>query len=398
MSHEIRTPLNGIIAVVDMLRGEADAGERARLMKILDGSGQLLESTVNDILDFSKIEQGFLSVETLDFGVTQLADEIVQLYAASAKENRNKLSLRCEMVNVFRKGDPVRLRQILNNLTSNAIKFTSDGEVTIAIKELPDDLVRLDVCDTGIGMAEDQVQRAFNAFEQADDSTTRRFGGTGLGLTIVSRVVQAMHGEISIKSTPGLGTTVTVTLPMPIAPAPEADLRADIPDNRQAFQSPDLHVPASGEAAAAVDGSSSPSSPGKLGEDGPIRALAVDDNAANRMIIEKMLERLDVDAVIASGGAQAVGMIGQQPFDVILLDIMMPDMDGIETLRAIRLKQESLGLDQVPAIAVTANSYAHQIEEYLAAGFTAHVPKPIRLDTLRKTIAEHTDGRMSRAA
>ena len=398
MSHEIRTPLNGIIAVVDMLRGEADARERARLMKILDGSGQLLESTVNDILDFSKIEQGFLSVETLDFGVTQLANEIVQLYAASAKENRNKLSLRCEMVNVFRKSDPVRLRQILNNLTSNAIKFTSDGEVTIAIKELPDDFVRLDVSDTGIGMTEDQVQRAFNAFEQADDSTTRRFGGTGLGLTIVSRVVQAMHGHISIKSTPGLGTTVTVTLPMPIAPAPEAGLRADLAGKRQAFQSPDPQVTAPTEAPAEQDGPDKVSSHGKLGEDGPLRALAVDDNAANRMIIEKMLERLDVDAVIAAGGAQAVAMIGQQPFDVILLDIMMPDMDGIETLRAIRLKQESLGLDLVPAIAVTANSYAHQIEEYLAAGFAAHVPKPIRLDTLRKTIAEHTDGRMSRAA
>ncbi len=352
MSHEIRTPMNGVIAMADLMaEALTDPAHRQMIAAIRD-SGEMLLSIIDDILDFSKIEAGKLDLETVSFQPAEIARRVENLHTLKAAEKNISFAvLTGRGHDAPRLGDPHRILQILHNLVSNAIKFTEAGEVTVAIRCAPEKPLVLEVRDTGIGMSEAQRQAVFEDFVQADSSTTRRFGGTGLGMAIVKRLVRAMGGGIELESRLGAGTRVRVTLPLALA-----------------------------EAAPAREAPPPEAAPRPL--PAGLRVLAADDNRTNRVVLEALLKRLGVVADIVASGPEAVEAGRAGGYDLLLLDISMPGMDGTETLAALRAEEAAAGRAPTPAIAVTANAMTHQVAEFLAAGFDAHVAKPIRAPRL----------------
>jgi len=249
-------------------------------------------------------------------------------------------------------GDPHRLIQVLNNLLSNAIKFTDRGRVRLKVSCRPGKPVAIDVTDTGVGMTEAQLARAFESFEQADGSMTRRFGGTGLGLSIVRQLVLLMGGTITIDSSPGEGTAVRVILPLP-----EAQLAPTLAQDPEVMADP-----------AALEGR---------------KLLIADDNSTNRLVLSEMLSPIGVDLTLVENGQDALGhwqraQADGRPFDLLLLDITMPVMDGLGALSEIRRHEQASGLSPVPAIAVTANAMLNQVADYIMGGFDTHLSKPFK--------------------
>ena len=368
MSHEIRTPLNGIVGMADLLQDRADlpADARASLAVIRD-SGEELTRILNDILDFSRIEAGQLRLEPAPFSPADLARKIDSLHRLPA--TGKGLSFRVALNGPEagpRRGDSHRLLQVLHNLVGNAVKFTEAGSVDVTLDCHDPARLRVTVSDSGIGLDPALHERVFEDFVQADASIARRYGGTGLGLAITRRLVALMQGEVAIHSRPGVGTTVRLNLPMEVlteGPAPR---------------------PGAGRTAPGA-----PSLPPGL------RVLAADDNATNRLLVRMMLDRLGVDSVIVDGGTAAVAAAagaGPDGFDLMLIDIAMPDMDGTAALAAIRAEAAAAGRIACPAIAVTANVMAHQVAAYLAAGFAGHVAKPVRLEALAAAMVAALDG------
>ena len=347
MSHEIRTPMNGILGLMDLLAETTACPEQRRLVEDMQQAGETLLAILNDVLDVSKIEAGGMTLEAIAFDPAALARRLERLHGPCARDKG--LELRIEVQEgAHRLGDPTRLLQVLGNLASNAIKFTERGSVAVRVRNPPDGPLVLEVEDTGIGMDEAETARAFDRFAQADGSVTRRFGGTGLGLSIVRGMVEAMGGRVEIASAPGRGTRVTATLSL-------EDCRPAEPASRGVAPGADL----SG-----------------------LSILAVDDSAANRMVLSRLLDRLGARSVIAASGAEAVAEAGTGRFDLLLLDISMPEMDGVEALTRIRADGRAAGRPAIPALAVTANAMEEQVAGYLAAGFEGHLAKPIRLATL----------------
>ncbi len=349
MSHEIRTPMNGIIALVELLRSGELAPDQAELLDTIHRSGTLLETIVDDILDLARIEAGEVALERVAFDPGALVRQVSAIHEPRARESGVAVETRVAEGVGPRLGDPARLRQVLNNLMSNAVKFTERGRVALAVWTDAAGGLRIRVEDTGIGMTEAQVATAFDAFSQADGSTTRRFGGTGLGLTTVHRLVRLMEGRVAIESRPGRGTAVELCLPLARAPAGANPAEAEPP-------------PAAGCAGLAV--------------------LAVDDTATNRMVIGKLLERLGCRATLLESGEAALALLERRAFDLALIDISMPGMDGVATLRELRRRERRAGRAPMPALAVTANAFPHQVAQYRAAGFAGHVAKPVRLASL----------------
>jgi CheY-like chemotaxis protein len=262
--------------------------------------------------------------------------------------------------------------QILHNLLSNALKFTERGRVGVTIGCRRGDGLSLEVSDTGIGMTAAEAARLYDDFVQADSSVTRRFGGTGLGMAIVRRLVSAMGGTIGVRTAPGAGTTVRIDLPLP----------------QVAASAPVVPVAPDGAGAA-----SEPVGP-TAGTDplAGIRVLAADDNEINRLVLDAMLANLGVGVTMVHGGAEAVAAAAADDYDLLLLDISMPGMDGVEALGRIRDEAAAAGRRAAPAIAVTANALTHQIAAYLAAGFVAHLAKPLRPEQLRLSMIAALDG------
>ena len=355
MSHEIRTPMNGVLGMAALLDARLTEPDHRRMLGVIRDSGEMLLTVLNDILDMSKIEAGKMQIEAVPFRPAEIADKVRLMHALRAEEKGLAFSVETEgdgdrpLL-----GDPHRLMQILHNLLSNAIKFTERGQVAVTLRCGADGVLGIAVRDTGIGMSEDQAARLFEEFSQADSSTTRRFGGTGLGMAIVRRLVTLMDGTISVETAPGAGTRIAVQLPVRAAPAADAGPAAQGP-----------------ATPTALDG---------------LAVLAADDNEINRAVLAAMLATLGVDLTMVPGGAEAVAAARQKPFALLLLDISMPGMDGIEALTAIRQDEAAAGCRHGPAVAVTANAIAHQIEEYLAVGFAAHLAKPLRPDTLEATM------------
>ncbi|MFN3643021.1 MAG: PAS domain-containing protein [Gemmobacter sp.] len=345
MSHEIRTPLNGVLGMAELLEAALTDPDHKLMVATIRDSGEGLLTILNDILDLAKIEAGKLAIERIAFDPATLSDRIARLHERPATARGLRLVIDCA-VQGTRLGDPHRILQVMHNLVGNAVKFTSAGEVRMRIAAGPDDTIVLTVADTGIGMNEDALARAFEDFEQAEDSVSRRFGGTGLGLAIVRRLVELMDGTLAAESTPGRGTTVTVTLPAPAATAP------------------------SPQAAAAP------------ADCGPLAVLMADDNATNRLILRAMLRNLGHSPTLAEDGPTCLARARSGTFDLVLLDISMPEMDGMATLAALRAEGHT-----APAIAVTAHAMTHQIAEYYAAGFDGYVAKPFRSDALAAEIA-----------
>ncbi len=354
MSHEIRTPLNGVLAMAEvMAMGELAPVQRDRL-QIIRQSGGLLLAVLNDVLDLSKIEAGKLTLLREPFELAPVAQTVAESFAVMAKGKGLEFSVEVAPEAAgWWEGDPDRLRQIIGNLLSNAVKFTPQGAVRAHIDVSPEaGALRLKVADTGIGIAPEKLPTLFEKFTQADNSATRRFGGTGLGLAICRELTQMMGGSINVESREGHGSTFTVELPLPRGRAAGAEA-ADVtrPDN------------------------------------GGLRLLAAEDNTTNQQVLAAVMESLGIDIDIVADGQQAVDAWRACDYDLILMDIQMPVMDGTAAARAIRIAERDGGRPRIPIIALTANALTHQVEEYLAAGMDGHVAKPIEIAKLYEAIS-----------
>jgi two-component system, sensor histidine kinase len=351
MSHEIRTPMNGVLGMIDFALepGCERAGEYLANAKSCASS--LLE-LINDILDFSKIEANKLIVENVPFTLRGLMLEAIAPFRMEAHRKRLKLTLDVdEQTPSTVSGDPMRLRQVLSNLIANAVKFTDSGAVRLTVTPSPiEGQVRFVVTDTGIGIAPDKQRIIFEAFAQADGTTTRQYGGTGLGLTITDRLVSLMDGRLQLESAPGRGSRFTVDMPLPVATLPAM---------------------APQPSAHALQ---------------PLDVLLVEDNAVNQLVARRMLERDGHTVIVANDGRAAVACYPLRRYDVVLMDLQMPNMDGFEATREIRMIEARRG-GFTPIIALTAHAIEGYRERCEAASMDGYATKPINLELLRAEIA-----------
>ena len=361
MSHEIRTPLNGVLGMAQVLENAGLLPDQQEKVAVIRRSGELLLAVLNDILDISKIEAGKLEVVSEEF---ELAGAIQTAFEAFIDIAREK-GLSCQLTldpscQGGWRGDSMRTRQIVSNLLANAIKFTESGSVNVEVRA-QDTSVRIVISDTGIGMPPEVLTRLFSKFSQADSSTTRRFGGSGLGLAISRELAQLMGGEILVESKVGHGSRFTLLLPMQRA-AP-----------RTIQESAPVGAPLSSISRR------------------PLRFLLAEDNPTNQMVARALLEPLGADLRITSDGLEALECWRTEEFDLVLLDIQMPRMDGLGVALAIRSEELQSGRGRIPILALSANAMAHQIASYLEAGMDGHVAKPIEIDKLYAAIEAATN-------
>ncbi|WP_430912069.1 PAS domain S-box protein [Methylobacterium sp. sgz302541] len=355
MSHELRTPLTGMLGVHDLIQSDPALSPRQRhFVELAQESGRALLTIVNDILDFSKIEAGQMAIERVPFSFREMAESCRRLGTEAIKLDGVALTTEIDPeVPDLLLGDPTRLRQVLLNLVTNAIKFTGEGTVRIRARYADGHLL-MAVSDTGIGIPADALPHLFERFSQADGSTARRFGGTGLGLSISKRLIELMGGSIGVESVPGEGSTFRFRVPLASA---ERDRRAG-------------PRPA-GLAACPVHGR---------------RILVAEDNAINREIILTVLSQKGHRVTLAEDGEAALRAFRRESFDVVLMDVQMPAMDGLAATAAIRAWEREESRDATPIVALTANALAEEVSRCRAAGMDAHVAKPIDWTTLFGTI------------
>lgn len=357
MSHEIRTPLNAVIGIADILdTADLPKDKQKYYIKLIHNSAESLLTIINDILDFSKIEAGKIEMEKNPFNLKELVQDIVETFAVTnSGAVRIHPHIDGEIADSLL-GDMVRVKQILMNLIANAVKFTKEGSIDVTLQQLErtenGSLVGITVADTGIGIPADKLGSIFESFKQADSSTTRKYGGTGLGLSIVKSLLELMGGSIMVESEPGKGSRFCLRIPFETASA--------------------------GPCEKAQPAETAPMAKDLTG----MRILVADDNKTNREIISLYLKNLSCVFDLVENGMMALEKLEQKDYDVILMDVQMPEMDGLEAARRIRAKERLAG-GHIPIIALTAGAMQEDVAECLQAGMDAHLSKPVKAQKLR---------------
>ncbi|WP_343054888.1 ATP-binding protein [Brevundimonas basaltis] len=350
MSHEIRTPLNGVVSMADALTRRPLGQPEREMVELIRSSGVTLERLLSDILDSARMESGQVAIEPAPFDLEQAVSDIGALWRVKAEDKGVALEVAFDpdLTGQF-EGDAVRLRQILTNLVNNALKFTSHGHVRLSVAAAGDDRVAFRVSDTGVGFDREQRSRIFRRFQQADGSITRRYGGTGLGLAISTSLVELMGGALDCESTPGEGSTFWFEIPLPRAEQPAAQTAA-----------------AAQPATRDVEGAA-------------LRILLADDHPANRKVVEIMVGGTGMELVTVENGQEAVEAFVGGGFDLVLMDMQMPVMDGLSATAAIRAHEADHGLRRTPVLMLTANAMSEHVEAGRAAGADGHLTKPVTM-------------------
>lgn len=366
MSHEVRTPLNGIVGLAEVLAGSGLTDDQRGMVDLILDCSETLQRIVDDVLDLTKAEAGELAVEIRAFDLRDEVASAVELMRTRAADKGLDFELEFDRDAVGGvAADPLRLRQILSNLVSNAIKFTEHGSVRVHVGLLKDDTrprLAIDVKDTGIGFDAETATRLFDRFAQADESTARRFGGTGLGLSIARNLARLMGGDVTARSTPGVGSIFRLVLPVDLAavPAPSPTQLADA------------------EVAA--------------------RILVAEDHPTNQLVIQRLLEPLGIELTVVADGAAAVRAFERAAYDAVLMDLQMPVMDGIESIRRIRALEAAKGLTRTPVAVMTANTSDAHHRAAIEAGADSFIAKPVSLQSLIQGLNQLLDTSRTRVA
>ncbi|MFM1987541.1 MAG: hypothetical protein RJA99_498 [Pseudomonadota bacterium] len=364
MSHEIRTPMNGIVGMTDLLLADSPSEPQARQLRVVQDCAAHLRTLIDDILDFSRIEAGRMPLECVAFDALELARGALDVVRTQALHKGLVLRLEAAGPVPPLRGDPARVRQVLLNLLGNAVKFTAAGEVVVRVAAAAEQAavrVRYEVEDTGIGIDADKLDAVFDAFTQADGSITRRFGGTGLGLAIVRQLARLMGGDASVRSVPGRGACFAVDLLLARGRDGEAAAGNDAGPGR-----------ATSAAAAQGAGTAPAAVPS-----GPLHVLVAEDNPVNQALVQALLVRAGHHCTLVADGEAALEAARARRFDLVLMDMQMPGVDGLAATRALRERG-----DPVPILALTANAMPDDARRCLEAGMDGFLAKPYRADDL----------------
>lgn len=359
MSHELRTPLNGVLGMAQALRHDGLTRTQRERVSVIQRSSENLLSVLNDLLDLSKVEASALELEVAEFDMEHLIRGVATAYRPLAANKA--LTFEFEITNTGNGrylGDAARLRRILYSLADNAVKFTHDGGVSLRVDREAEQVI-FRISDTGIGINQADLDRLFEGFFQADATLSRRYGGAGIGLAVCGQLTTLMGGVIEATSQPGVGSTFTLKIPMLRAKATEPACLAE---------------------PVAAEGSAS------------LQVLMAEDNATNQMVLKTLLGLAGISPTVVENGLEAVSAWERQDWDVVLMDIQMPEMNGVEATRAIRQGELKTGRTRTPIIAVTANAMTHQVAEYEAAGMDGVVAKPIDMANLLSEMERALDG------